>query len=338
MIFQEMEYKEIVTWNAMVSGYAQNGHFEEALQAYSSAIQYSEPNQYTFASVISSITSAETIYLTYGQRCHCRIIKLGLNTNEYVAGTLIHMYAKRGNIDESQMTFDEAVSRSLVSWTAIISAHAKHGNFENVMTLFQEMVSSNVQPDHITLLAVLTACCCRGMVDVGQEIFDMMLTQYRLEPWPEHYACMVDMLGKAGKLMEAEEFLQKIPNGPGISALHSLLGACRIHGDVEMGKRAAESLMKMEPMESGAYILLSNMYAHAGDWENSAMVRRWMKKIGVKKEVAFSWVDTGNEDALNMHKFSSDDNTHPLSEQIYHVAESLGSEIVILETEKLLEA
>ncbi|KAL0916716.1 hypothetical protein M5K25_014248 [Dendrobium thyrsiflorum] len=337
-IFEEMENKEIVTWNSLVSGYAQNGLCEEALRMFSSATMHCEPNHYTFASVISAITSAQTIYLTYGQRCHCRILKLGLNTNEHVAGTLIDMYAKRGSIGESLMAFDETVKRSLISWTAIISAYAKHGSFEIVMKLFEEMLSSNVQPDHITFLAILTACCCSGMVSAGQKIFDMMVIEYKLEPWPEHYACMVDMLGKAGKLMEAEEFLEKIPNGPGVSALHSLLGACRIHGDIEMGKRAAMALMEKEPLESGPYVLMSNIYADAGEWENAARIRKRMRNRGVKKEVAFSWVDIRIADLLHMHKFSSDDNTHPLSEQIYRVTESLGLEMRLLEEEALLAA
>ncbi|XP_020595175.1 pentatricopeptide repeat-containing protein At4g32430, mitochondrial-like, partial [Phalaenopsis equestris] len=332
-IFEEMEDKETVSWNSLISGYAQNGLCEEALRAFSSAILYCVPNHYTFASVISAVTSAQTIYLTYGQRCHCRILKLGLSTNEHVAGTLIDMYAKRGSIGESLMAFGETVNRSLISWTAIISAHAKHGSFEIVMKLFGEMLSSNLQPDHITFLAVLTACCCRGIVSVGQKVFDMMVNQFKLDPWPEHYACMVDMLGKAGKLMEAEEFLGKIPNGPGVSALQSLLGACRLHGDMEMGKRVADALMEMEPLESGAYVLMSNIYADAGEWENAASVRRWMRNRGVKKEVGFSWVDVRTGNSSHMHKFSSDDNTHPLTEEIYGVTESLGMEMRLLEQE-----
>ncbi|PKA65461.1 Pentatricopeptide repeat-containing protein [Apostasia shenzhenica] len=337
-IFDDMEIKEIISWNSLISGYAQNGLCEEAILSFSSAAIHSKPNQYTFASVISAITSAQTVYLSYGHRLHCCIIKLGLNTDEYVAGALVDLYAKRGSIVESQLVFDEPFRKSLISWSAIISAHAKHGNYEIVMKLFEEMVNSSILPDHITILAVLTACCSCGMITMGRQIFDSMIGEYKLDPWPEHYACIVDLLGKAGKLADAEEFLMKIPNGPGVSALQSLLGACRIHGDLELGKRVAEALMEKEPMESGAYVLMSNMYANNGDWENAARVRRWMRDKGVKKEVAFSWVDAGIGDSLFMHKFASDDNTHPLAEQIYGVAESLGSEMMVLEEDELMAA
>lgn len=330
-IFDEIDDKVIVTWNSLLSGYAQNGLCEEALGVFSSAIMHCEPNQYTFASVISAITAAQTVYLTFGRRCHCRILKLGLNINEYVAGALIDMYGKRGSIRESLMAFEETCNRSLISWTAIVSAHAKHGSYDIVMKLFEEMLDSGIWPDHITFLAVLTACCCRGMVTTGNRIFYMMIRRFKLQPWPEHYACMVDMLGKAGRLLEAEEFLRKIPYGPGVSALHSLLGACRLHGDMEMGKRAAKALMEKVPFQSGAYVLMSNIYADAGEWENAARVRRQMRDRGVKKEVAHSWVDVGIADSLHMHKFSSNDKTHPLSELIYRVAECLWLEMRLLE-------
>ncbi|KAK8968275.1 Pentatricopeptide repeat-containing protein [Platanthera guangdongensis] len=330
-IFDEMEDKVIVTWNSLLSGYVQNGLCEEALGVFSSAIMHCEPNQYTFASVISAITVAQTVYLTFGRRCHCHILKLGLNLNEFVAGALIDMYGKRGSIRESLMAFEETVNRSLISWTAIVSAHAKHGCYEIVMKLFEEMLDSGVWPDHIIFLAVLAACCCRGLVSTGNQIFYMMMMRFKIQPWPEHYACMVDMLGKAGRLLEAEEFLRKIPCGPGVSALHSLLGACRLHGDMDMGKRAAEALMEKVPFESGAYVLMSNIYADAGEWENAARLRRQMRDRGVKKEVAYSWVDVGIADSLYMHKFSSGDKTHPLSEEIYRVAECLSLEMRLLD-------
>ena len=182
-IFEDMSCREIISWNALISGYAQNGLCEEALEVFSSSVLYCNPNQYTFGSTLSAITAAETISLSYGRRCHCLTIKLGLNTREYVSGALIDMYAKRGSIDESQMVFDETIEKSLVSWTAIISAHAKHGSYEVVMNLFGDIVSSGVRPDHVTLLAVLTACGCKGLVDTGRDIFESMVSEHRIEPW-----------------------------------------------------------------------------------------------------------------------------------------------------------
>ncbi|XP_072961383.1 pentatricopeptide repeat-containing protein At4g32430, mitochondrial-like [Typha angustifolia] len=336
-IFDGMVYKEIVTWNSLVSGYAQNQLCKEALEIFSSLILHLKPNQYTFGSILSSITTAETVSLTYGQTCHCCIVKLGLNTDEYVSGALIDMYAKRGSIDESQKAFEETVQRSLISWTAIISAHAKHGNYETVMSLFDNMVSSGITPDSVALLAVLVACGCKGMVDKGQDIFNSMMLERRVDLWPEHYACLVDMLGRAGRLVEAEELLKQIPTGPGISALQSLLGSCRVHGNVEMGKRVADLLMEMEPAESGTYVLISNIYAEKGEWEHVAKIRKGMRERGVKKEVGFSWVDAGIRDSIHMHKFSSDDMTHPLAKEIYSVANSVGLEMKLLDSDIEME-
>ncbi|CAD5170001.1 unnamed protein product [Musa acuminata subsp. malaccensis] len=327
-VFDGMHCRETVSWNALLSGFAQNGLREEALEVFSSLIGHCQPNQYTFGSVLSAITAAQTVSLTYGQGCHGRIIRLGLNTDAYVSGALIDMYAKRGSIDEAQRAFDETVVKRLVGWTAIVSAHAKHGNYEEVMSLFEGMKHVGVRPDHVTFLAVLVACGCKGMVDEGRKVFDSMVQEHEMEPWAEHYACVVDMLGKAGRLDEAEEFLRLAPTPPGVSALQSLLGACRVHGNVDMGSRVAEALMELEPGESGAYVLMSNIYADMGDWENVAKMRRGMRQRGVRKEVGFSWVDAGiRDDSIHMHKFSSGDRTHPWAEEIHSMARSLGSEM-----------
>jgi pentatricopeptide repeat protein len=168
---------------------------------------------------------------------------------------------------------------------------------------------------------------------LGREIFDSMAAQHGAELWPEHYACVVDMLGRAGRLEEAEAFMLRMPAGPSISALQSLLGACRIHGNMNVGERVAGVLMETEPTESGAYVLLSNIYAEKGDWVGVARVRWQMRERGVKKEVGFSWVDAGGVDeSLHLHRFSSDDTTHPMTEEIYRMAEGLGWEMKILKS------
>ncbi|KAM0933321.1 putative tetratricopeptide-like helical domain superfamily [Dioscorea sansibarensis] len=320
-IFRSIEHKEIISWNAMVSGYAHNG--------LSKPVYVWEHPQCNFLYSDSAIELWPAVPL--------RIVKSGLNTDKFVSGALIDLYAKRGGIDDSQKVFDETTQRSLITWTAIISAYAKHGSYENVMSLFEDMVKSGVRPDHITFLAVLQACGCKGMVDMGWYVFNSMVYKHMVEPWLEHYACMVDMLGRAGRLAEAEEFSKRMPEGPGVSALQSLLGACRVYGkaemgervlrvygNAEMGERVAKVLMDMEPMESGAYVLMLNMYAEKGEWENVAKIRRGMRNRGVKKEIGFSWVDVGAKDSVRMHKFSSDDKTHPRSEEIYRMAECLG--------------
>jgi pentatricopeptide repeat protein len=165
-----------------------------------------------------------------------------------------------------------------------------------------------------------------------------MAAKHGADLWPEHYACIVDLLGRAGRLEEAEELMLRMPSGPTVSALQSLLGACRIHGNTDVGERVAGVLTETEPAESGAYVLLSNIYAEKGDWGAVARVRKQMRERGVKKEVGFSWVDAGAVgDSLHLHKFSSDDSSHPRTEEIYRMAEWLGWEMKILKNHLQVE-
>lgn len=329
-IFEELNCRETVSWNALISGYAQNGLYKEAFRTFLSAVEEITPSQYTFSSVLNAIAAAEDIPLKHGQRCHSYLLKLGLNTDPTVSGALLDMYGKRGNNIESQRVFDETLERTQYAWTAIISAYARHGDFETVMSLYTEMEREGISPDFITFLSVLTACCRKGMVDVGHRVFESMVKKHSIEPTSEHYSIMVDMLGRAGRLDEAEELMHQIPGGPGLSALQSLLGSCRIHGNLEMAEKVAGSLIEMDPASSGPYVLMANMYAEKGKWEKVSEMRRKMRGRGVKKEVGFSWVDVSNVDSLYLHSFSSGDKSHPENENICKMAEFLGLQMNFL--------
>ncbi|ONI05350.1 hypothetical protein PRUPE_5G003100 [Prunus persica] len=280
-VFEELNCREIISWNALISGYAQNGLCQDALKTFLVATMESKPNNYTFGSVLSAIGDAHDISLKYGQRCHSSLIKLGLVTDPIIAGALLDMYAKRGSICESKRVFSETPHK-------------------------------RVRPDSVTFLSVLTSCSRKGMVEMGRHLFHSMVKDYHIEPSPQHYSSMVDMLGRAGKLEEAKELMSRIPGQPGFSLLQSLLGACRIHGNVEMAERVADTLMRLEPTELGSFVLMSNLYAEKGDWEMVAKVRKGMRDKGVRKEVGYGWVDTGDSDgSLYLHAFSSGDTSHP---------------------------
>ncbi|KAL9242431.1 hypothetical protein vseg_016426 [Gypsophila vaccaria] len=334
-VFDELDYRDVVSWNTLISGYDQNRMYQEAFEAFRCAISETRPNHYTFGSILSAIGSAEAVSLRYGQRCHSHLLKFGLNTDPIVSAALLDMYAKRGSLSESKTIFNESIQKSQFAWTAIISAHARHGDYDSVMTIFDQMKQEGITPDSITFLSMLTACGRKGMVDMGRQIWDLMIKDNLIVPLPEHYACMVDMLGRAGRLKEAEEFVLQIPGKPSFSALQSLLGACRTHGDTELGGRMANALIELQPEESGSYVLMSNIYAEKGDWDKVATMRRQMRDKRVKKEVGLSWVDVGCTDgSLIMHGFSSDDTTHPKSEEIYYLARSIGMELKFLERER----
>ncbi|CAA0830281.1 Pentatricopeptide repeat-containing protein -mitochondrial [Striga hermonthica] len=326
-VFEEIGWlcRDIVTWNAFISAYTHNGMYQEALHAFWLASNELLPNAYTFGSVLSAISSSESVSIRQGQRCHSYIHKLGLDRDPVLSGALLDMYAKRGSIQESCKIFDELAQKSQVAWTAILSAHSRHGDHASVMECFEKMVSEGVRPDSITFLAVLTSCARSGTVDSGIAIFRSMVTEHSVEPCAEHYSCVVDMLGRAGRLEEAEEFVGRIPGVPGVSVLQSLLGACRVYGNVEMGIRISEALMGMEAGGSGSYVLMSNLFAEQGKWERAAKVRRMMREREVSKEVGFSWADVGGSGCL--HGFSSGDKSHPLSHEIYEMAELLGLEM-----------
>ncbi|KAM7263562.1 hypothetical protein ACFE04_001245 [Oxalis oulophora] len=334
-VFEELNSKDTITWNALISGYTESGLYQQALSIFSTAIIESKLTPHTFGSILSAIGGAEDISLNYGQKCHSQIIKLGLNTDPIVSNALLDMYGKRGSISESEKVFEETPQKSPFSWTSIISAYARHGDYNSVMTWFKKMETEKVTPDSITFLSVLTACGRKGMVEIGRKIFDSMVRDYKIEPSSEHYSCMVDMLGRAGKLMEAENLVNQVHGKRGISMLQSLLGACKIHGNLEIGERMADDLMEMEPTESGSYVLMSNLYAEKGDWGKVANVRKKMRERGVKKEVGFSWVDIGKLDkGSSLYGFSSGDKRHPQSEQICEMADCLGSEMKRLREEQ----
>ncbi|TKY63764.1 Pentatricopeptide repeat-containing protein mitochondrial [Spatholobus suberectus] len=329
-IFEELNCRETISWNALISGYAQNGLYKEAFLTFLSAVKEIKPNQYTFGSVLNAIAAAEDISLKHGQCCHSHLLKLGLSTDPVVSGALLDMYGKRGNIMESQRVFNETLERTQFAWTAIISAYSRHGDFESVMSLYTEMEREGSSPDSITFLSVLAACCRKGMVDIGYRVFDSMVKKHSIEPTSEHYSIMVDMLGRAGRLDEAEELMHQIPRGPGLSVLQSLLGSCRLHGNMEMAEKVVGRLIEMDPASSGPYVLMANLYAEKGKWEKVAEVRKGMRGRGVKKEVGFSWVDVANVDSLYLHSFSSGDKSHPESENICRMAEFLGLQMRFL--------
>ncbi|CAN4104714.1 unnamed protein product [Withania somnifera] len=310
-VFKELDQRDIISWNALTSGYAQNGMSREALQTFLSASMELSPNEYTFGSVLRAIASSECISLKHGQQCHACLIKRGFNSNPIVSAALLDMFAKCGN-------------RSQISRAAIISAHSRHGDYESVMALFEEMKKKGVSPDSITFLSILTACGRKGMmVDMGIDIFNSMVRDYSIKPSSEHYACMVDMLGRAGRLKEAEFFLAQIPRGPGLSMLQSLLGAF------------SNTLIPLQPEVSGSYILMSNLFAEKGQWEKVANTRKGMRDKGVKKEIGFTWVNVGSiEYSLSLHGFSSDDKSHPRTEEIYRMVEWIGSELKHLERDE----
>ncbi|XP_057867701.2 pentatricopeptide repeat-containing protein At3g24000, mitochondrial [Cryptomeria japonica] len=321
-MFQTLSSRDLISWNAMITGYEQNGYGEDALKFMCQMQRLGmKSNVYTFISVLSSCASLAA--LEQGKQVCACIIKTGFYSEVSVGNTLVTMYAKCGKIEDSRMVFDKMANKNVITWNAMIARYAQHGYGMEALRLFEEMQSLGIKPDQITFIGVLSACSHVGLLDEGRCYFNSMRCDHGITPTVEHYACMVDLFGRAGRLEEAEEFIQKMPFPPGALMWRTLLGACRIHGNIEMGERAAEHLLEVEPRDAASYVLLSNIYASAGRWDDRAKVIKMMKDRDLKKEPGRSWIEVKNR----IHSFVTEDRSHPQTTDIYAKLDDLMSKI-----------
>eukprot|EP01018_Ginkgo_biloba_P012014 Gb_13369 [translate_table: standard] len=317
-LFYEMPEHNVVSWTTMIAGYAQNGHSEEVLKLFWQMKGTDvHPDHATFASILRAC--ANLAALQHGRQVHGHIIQSAFLSNVYAGGALIDMYAKCGSIEDARQVFNEMPERDIVSWNAMIAGYAQNGCGKNALQLFEQMLLSSMKPDYITFIGILSACSHAGLVDEGRHFFESMIQDYCIKPTADHYACMIDLLGRAGQLAEAEDIIKNMACEPDAIMWGTLLAACRIHGNRDLGKRAAECLIKLEPQNSAPYVMLSNIYAAAGRWDDVTMVRKLMKDMGVKKKPACSWIEVKNR----VHAFMVDDKSHPQTEEIYAMLERL---------------
>eukprot|EP01018_Ginkgo_biloba_P019271 Gb_14392 [translate_table: standard] len=321
-LFDQMSKKNIVSWNSMISGYAQNGHMNEALVLFNELqLQDIKPDSVTMVAVLQSYAHLST--LQQGKQIHGCIIRSGFDSDIVVGTSLIDMYAKCGSIDIARKLFDKMLIKNLVSWNVMIAGYGMHGHGEDALALFLQMQQKGIKPDHITFVSVLSACSHAGLVDEGWQYFYCMSRDYSIAPRVEHYACMVDLLGRSGLLDEAYEFITKMPLEPNATVWGALLGACRIHCNIVLGEHVAEHLFELEPENAGFYVLLSNIYGKAGRWDDVAKVRRMMKNRRLKKPPGCSLIEINNR----VHAFLVGDTAHPQSEKIYAMLANLDRQI-----------
>eukprot|EP01018_Ginkgo_biloba_P024552 Gb_02603 [translate_table: standard] len=323
-LFDDMPERNVVSWNAIIARYAQNGHSEDTLKLFRQMKQENVlPTHYTFGNVLSVCAGLATLEL--GKQVHVHIIKAGFqfksgtDSDVFVGNSLVDMYAKCGSVDNACQAFNSILERDGVSWNAMIVGYAQNGHGKEALELFQQMLQAGMMPDHITFIGVLSACSHPGLVDEGRHYFDSMTRDHCITPLSDHYACMIDLLGRAGYLDEAEDFINNMPFKPDAIMWGALLGACRIHGDLELGKWAAELIFELDPQNSGPYVLLSNIYAEAGMWGDADKVRKMMKDRGVQKKPGCSWIEVNSR----LHVFTVEDTSHPQAEEIYASLERL---------------
>ncbi|KAG4176645.1 hypothetical protein ERO13_A11G258500v2 [Gossypium hirsutum] len=319
--FKKIDKKDNISWNALISGLAQSGFCEEALQVFSQMNTAGvETNLYTFISSVSA--AANTANLKQGKQIHARIIKKGYDLETEVSNALTTLYAKCGSIDDAEKEFSEMPEKNGISWNAIITGYSQHGSGIKAINLFEKMKEVGVRPNHITFVGVLSACSHVGLVEEGLGYFDSMSKEHGLVPKPEHYNCVVDLLSRAGLLCRARKFIEDMPIEPDAIIWRTLLSACAVHKNVDIGEFAAYHLLKLEPQDSASYVLLSNLYAVARKWDSRDCTRQMMKERGVKKEPAQSWIEVKS----SIHAFFVGDRLHPLAKKIYEHLEDLNQQ------------
>ncbi|POO03358.1 DYW domain containing protein [Trema orientale] len=293
-VFEELPTKDVISWNTLITGYAQNGLASEAIEVYNTMEECEEiiPNQGTWVSVLPAYSHLGA--LQQGMKIHGRVIKNNLHMDVFVGTCLIDMYGKCGRLDDAMSLFYQVPRENSVPWNAIISCLGLHGHGEKALKLFEEMLDKAVKPDHVTFVSLLSACSHSGLVDVGKHYFHVMQERYRIKPSYKHYGCMVDLLGRAGHLETAYDFIKSMPIEPDASIWGALLGACRIHGNVKLGKFASDRLFEVDSENIGYYVLLSNIYANSGKWEGVDKVRSLARDRGLRKTPGWSSIEINN--------------------------------------------
>eukprot|EP01018_Ginkgo_biloba_P031203 Gb_23798 [translate_table: standard] len=321
-VFEKMSKINEALWNSMIAAYVQNGHTNEALIVFTQMLLADvKPNSITMVSLLPAFSYLAS--LQQGKCIHNYILRNGLEDDVFVGTALIDLYAKCGNVSMARKLFDKMSQRNIVSWNAMIAGYGMHGHGEDALALFNQMQLADVKPNHITFVCMLSACSHAGLVNEGCQYFNCMAQDYRITPKMEHYACIVDLLGRAGHLNEAEDFIKKMPLEPDASVWGALLGACRIHHNIVMGERVAECLLDLQPDDAGYYVLLSNIYAAGGRWDDVEKVRAMMKDRRLKKSPGCSLIEVNNK----VYVFLVGDRSHPQSEKIYSLLESLAGQM-----------
>lgn len=310
-VFDNLPVRDPILWNSMLAGSAQNGSVQEALGIFRRMLQAGvRPVPVTLSSIIP--VCGDLASLRFGKQLHTYVIQGGFEDNVFISSSLISMYCKCGEIGIARRIFDRMPSPDIVSWTAMIMGYALHGPAREALVLFERMELGNVKPNHITFLAVLTACSHAGLVDKGWKYFNSMSDRYGIVPTLEHCGALADTLGRAGELDEAYNFISKMQIKPTASVWSTLLRACRVHKNTSLAEEVAKKIMELEPRSIGSHVVLSNVYSASGRWNEAARLWKSMRNKGLKKDPACSWIEVKSK----MHVFVAHDRSHPWYDRI----------------------
>ncbi|KAF3454145.1 hypothetical protein FNV43_RR04592 [Rhamnella rubrinervis] len=311
-VFDDMNERDEISWSAIIDGYVKGGYFKEAMEIFHKMqSEKIRPRKFTLSSVLAACANLGA--LEQGKWIHEYVIKNSMRLDSVLGTALLDMYAKCGRLDMAWKVFENMSERETFTWNAMIGGLAVHGRADDAIELFSKMQRNKLKPNGITFVNVLNACAHAGLVDEGLKILSFMEKIYGIEPDVEHYGCVVDLLGRAGLFSEAEELIRTMPMEPSAAVWGALLGACRIHGNVEVGEKVGQILLELEPQNSGRYALLSNIYAMAEKWDDIGELRKLMKKRGIKTIPGVSMIDLDG----TVHEFKMGDGSHPQMKEIY---------------------
>lgn len=300
-VFEEMPLRNVFSWTALISGFAQEWQVDMCLGLYSMMRKSTaNPNDFTLTSILSACTGSGA--LGQGRSAHCQTIQMGFDSYLHIANALISMYSKCGSLEEAFYIFNNMLNRDVVSWNSMIAGYAQHGLAAQAINLFKQMKRNMVKPDAITFLAVLSSCRHAGLVEEGKVYFNSMV-EHGVKPELDHYSCVVDLFGRAGLVEEARNFIQEMPIYPNAILWGSLLSSCRLHGAVWTGIHAAECRLLLEPECAATHVQLVNLYASVGYWDQAARLRKLMKDRGLRTNPGCSWIEIKNE----VYRFKAED-------------------------------
>lgn len=362
-IFLELETKSVVSWNALISSYAESGFCNEAFAVFaemekSDGYPLVRPNSISWSAVIEGFASkgrgneslqlfrrmqlaripancvtitsvlsvcAELAALNLGQEVHGYAVRSLMDNFNLVQNGLINMYTKSGSLRDGSLIFENVANKDLVSWNSMIAGFGAHGYGELALNTFNKMIESGKKPDEVTFVAVLSACSHAGLVPEARGFFDKMISEFGIEPQLEHYACMVDLLGRAGFLQEASELVKTMPMKPNICVWGALLNSCRMHKNTLVAEKTASQIFNLNSEMTGSYMLLSNVYAASGRWEDFAKVRISAKTKGLKKIPGQSWIEVNKR----FYSFSSGKAVQMGLQEVYRVLRELALQMEI---------
>ena len=328
--FSELEKMEgcpemkpsVITWSAVICGFASNGFGEESLEVFRQMqLANVKANSVTISSVLS--ICAMLAALNLGREMHGHVIRARMEDNILVGNGLINMYTKCGSFKPGCLVFGKLENRDLISWNTMIAGYGMHGLGKDALVTFDEMIKSGFRPDDVTFIAALSACSHAGLVAEGRWLFDQMLQNFKIKPQMEHYACMVDLLGRAGLVEEASNIVKSMPIKPNAYIWSALLNSCRMHKDTDLAEETGSQILSLDSEITGSHMLLSNIYSASCRWEDSARVRISARMKGLKKVPGCSWIEVKKK----VHMFKAGNSMQEGLERVDEILHDLALQI-----------